>query len=355
MITNRKIIHFDIDAFFASVEQLDHPEFKGKPLIVGGDSDRSVVSTCSYEARVYGVKSAMSIVVAKKLCPHGIYVYGNMKRYSDISHQIFEWIESQFEMVQRVSIDEAYIDVSDFPSPWEVAREIKKQILSMTGLTVSVGISYNKFLAKLASDWNKPDGIFEIKTSDIPNILLPLPIIKIHGLGKKTCEKLNRIGIFTIEDLYQYPSELLNNIIGESWAKEILERIHGIDHRPVKEYAQRKSYGKETTLEEDTEDREQIYNILKIYLNKIHKRLEEKGLMAKTLTIKIKYGDFEQFTKSHSLEYHTNDIGILTDTLQSMYDSLSLTKNVRLVGLTFSNFEDIDYKQFNLLELTSSN
>ncbi|MDH8679902.1 DNA polymerase IV [Fusibacter bizertensis] len=355
MITNRKIIHFDIDAFFASVEQLDHPEFKGKPLIVGGDSDRSVVSTCSYEARVYGVKSAMSIVVAKKLCPHGIYVYGNMKRYSDISHQIFEWIESQFEMVQRVSIDEAYIDVSDFPSPWEVAREIKKQILSMTGLTVSVGISYNKFLAKLASDWNKPDGIFEIKTSDIPNILLPLPIIKIHGLGKKTCEKLNRIGIFTIEDLYQYPSELLNNIIGESWAKEIVERIHGIDHRPVKEYAQRKSYGKETTLEEDTEDREQIYNILKIYLNKIHKRLEEKGLMAKTLTIKIKYGDFEQFTKSHSLEYHTNDIGILTDTLQSMYDSLSLTKNVRLVGLTFSNFEDIDYKQFNLLELTSSN
>ena len=155
----RKIIHFDIDAFFASVEQLDHPEYKGKPLIVGGDSDRSVVSTCSYEARKYGVRSAMSIVVAKKLCPQGIYVYGNMKRYAEISTAIFEYIESKFEIVQRVSIDEAYIDVSDCEDPWDIARIIKKEVHAMTGLTISVGISYNKFLAKLASDWNKPDGI----------------------------------------------------------------------------------------------------------------------------------------------------------------------------------------------------
>lgn len=350
MTAKRKIIHFDIDAFFASVEQLDHPEYKGKPLIVGGDSDRSVVSTCSYEARVFGVKSAMSIVVAKKLCPNGIYVYGNMSRYSEISHQIFEWIESEFETVQRVSIDEAYIDVTEYEFPWQIAEYIKNSIFKMTGLTVSVGISYNKFLAKLASDWNKPNGIFEIKEADIPNILLPLPIIKIHGLGKKTCEKLNRIGIFTIEDLYQYPSELLNNIIGDSWAKEIIERIHGIDHRPVKEYGERKSYGKETTLEVDTLDREFIYSILSNYLKRIHKRLDEKGLMAKTLTIKIKYGDFEQFTKSHSLEYHTNDFGILSETLLMMYENLELSKTVRLVGLTFSNFEDVDYKQFNLLE-----
>lgn len=354
MNDTRKIIHFDIDAFFASVEQLDHPEYRGKPLIVGGDSDRSVVSTCSYEARAFGVKSAMSIVVAKKLCPNGIYVFGNMSRYAEISHQIFEWIESEFEIVQRVSIDEAYIDVSDYDSPWEIASYIKNGIFQMTGLTVSVGISYNKFLAKLSSDWKKPNGIFEITPQDIPNILLPLPIIKIHGLGKKTCEKLNRIGIFTIEDLYQYPCELLNNIIGESWAKEIIERIHGVDSRPVKEYGKRKSYGKETTLEADTLDRELIYSILDNYLKRIRKRLEEKGLMAKTLTIKIKYGDFEQFTKSHSLEYHTNDLGILSDMLLSMYESLELTKTVRLVGLTFSNLENIDYKQFNLLELAQN-
>ena len=194
-LNEKTIIHFDIDAFFASVEQLDHPEYRGKPLIVGGDSDRSVVSTCSYEARKFGVRSAMSIVVAKKLCPHGIFVYGNMKRYSDLSKQIFEFIESNFDRVQRVSIDEVYIDVTGLGDPWQLAAQIKKHVLALTGLTISIGISYNKFLSKLASDWNKPNGIFEIKSSDMPNLLFPLPILKIHGLGKKTCEKLNRIGI----------------------------------------------------------------------------------------------------------------------------------------------------------------
>lgn len=346
----RKIIHFDIDAFFASVEQLDHPEYRGKPLIVGGDSDRSVVSTCSYEARAYGVKSAMSIVVAKKLCPNGIYVYGNMRRYGEISKQIFAMVEASFDVVQQVSIDEAYIDVTEFEDPWTIAKELKDKVHALTGLTISVGISYNKFLAKLASDWNKPNGIFEIKPSDIPTILLPLPIIKIHGLGKKTCEKLNRIGIFTIEDLYQYPTELLNNIIGESWAKEIVDRIHGIDERPVKEYGERKSYGRETTLEVDSDDRMMLYGILEQYLIKIHKKLDEKGLMAKTLTIKIKYFDFDHFTKSHSMEYHTNDLRMLKETLFRLFESIELIKPVRLIGLTFSNLEDVDYKQFNLLE-----
>lgn len=347
---SRKIIHFDIDAFFASVEQLDHPEYRGKPLIVGGDSDRSVVSTCSYEARKFGVRSAMSIVVAKKLCPHGIYVYGNMKRYSEISHQIFEFIESSFDTVQRVSIDEAYIDVSDYDDPIEIAKMIKKQVNTLTGLTISVGISYNKFLAKLASDWNKPDGIFEIKKEQIPDLLLPLPIIKIHGLGKKSCEKLNRIGIFTIEDLYHYPSELLNDILGESWAKEIIDRIHGIDDRPVHEVSTRKSYGKETTLDIDTDDRQFLFDILSKYLIRIQKRLDELDLMPRTLTIKVKYHDFEQFTRSHSLEYNTNDLGILKDALSNMYAHLIFEKPVRLIGLSLSNLEDADYKQFNLLE-----
>ncbi len=346
----RKIIHFDIDAFFASVEQLDHPEYKGKPLIVGGDSDRSVVSTCSYEARKFGVRSAMSIVVAKKLCPQGIYVYGNMKRYAEISRQIFDYIEAKFDVYQSVSIDEAYIDVTDYDDVWAVARNLKEEVYQMTGLTISVGISYNKFLSKLASDWNKPNGIFEIKPSDIPHILLPLPIIKIHGLGAKTCEKLNRIGIFTVEDLYQYPSDLLTKFVGDAWAKEIIDRIHGIDDRPVKEYGERKSYGKEITLDVDTDDRELIYSILKKYLVRIQGRLEDKGLMAKTLTIKIKYHDFEQFTRSHSLEYNTNDFSILEETLMTMFEHLHLSKPVRLVGLTFSNFENADYKQFNLLE-----
>ena len=348
----RTIIHFDIDAFFASVEQNDHPEYKGKPLIVGGDSDRSVVSTCSYEARVYGVRSAMSTVVAKKLCPHGIFVDGNMARYVEVSRSIFEWIESHYDVVQRVSIDEAYIDITGLGNPEEIAKFIKKHIFAMTQLTVSVGISYNKFLAKLASDWNKPDGIFEIKATDIPTLLFPLPIIKIHGLGKKTCEKLNRIGIFTIEDLYHYPVELLNTIIGDSWAKEIIDRIHGVDHRPVMESSERKSYGRETTFESDIDDRVVLFNTLNRFLIKIYTKLDSKSLMAKTITIKIKYLDFTHFTKSHSLEYHTNDFNVLSDSLRTLFDSIVLEKPVRLIGVTLSNLENSDYKQFNFLENT---
>lgn len=348
----RCILHFDIDAFFASVEQLDNPEYRGKPLIVGGDSDRGVVATCSYEARKFGVRSAMSIVVAKKLCPNGIYVMGRMRRYQEISKQIFSYMRTHFDHVEVVSIDEAYIDVSfEQEPPYEIAKRIKKDVHEMTGLTVSVGISYNKFLAKLASDWNKPDGIFEIKNGDVPNLLLPLPIIRIHGLGKKTCQKLNNIGIFTISDLYQYPRPFLNSFLGESYAKEIYDRIHGIDNRPVEEYHDRKSYGKETTLEEDSEDQVLIKSILDKYLVRIQKALDERSLMGRTMTIKVKYHDFEQFTKSYSLDYHTNNLKILQETLDSVFESLVLEKAVRLIGLTISNLEDQDYKQFNLLEL----
>lgn len=348
---NRKILHFDIDAFFASVEQLDHPEYRNKPLIVGGDSDRGVVATCSYEARKYGVRSAMSAVVAKKLCPDGIFVSGNMRRYQEISKQIFNYMRAHFDHVEVVSIDEAYIDITACEQPAvEIAMSLKKAVTEMTGLTVSVGISYNKFLAKLASDWNKPNGIFVIEEKDIPGLLLPLPIIRIHGLGKKTCQKLNNIGIFTIEDLYNYPQSFLNDFLGESYATEIFNRIHGIDMRKVEEYHDRKSYGKETTLEEDTIDRDVIKEILDKYLIRIQRALEDRSLMSKTMTIKIKYEDFEQFTKSYSLEYYTNNLKILIETLDSLFDGLELEKPVRLVGLTLSNFEDQDYKQFNLLE-----
>lgn len=348
---NRKILHFDIDAFFASVEQIDHPEYRDKPLIVGGDSDRGVVATCSYEARKFGVRSAMSAVIAKKLCPNAIFVSGNMKRYQEISKLIFDFMRMNFEHVEVVSIDEAYIDITDCDqSAIEIAMYLKRSVNQMTGLTVSVGISYNKFLAKLASDWNKPNGIFVIKEDDIPNLLLPLPIIRIHGLGKKTCEKLNNIGIFTIEDLYRYPQSFLNDFLGEIYATEIFNRIHGIDYRTVEEHHDRKSYGKETTLHEDTTDREIIKSILDRYLMRIREALEKRSLMAKTITIKIKYQDFEQFTRSYSLEYYTNNMRILSETLDNTFELLKLEKPVRLVGLTLSNFEDQDYKQFNLLE-----
>lgn len=346
---NRKILHFDIDAFFASVEQLDHPEYRGKPLIVGGTSDRGVVATCSYEARAYGVKSAMSNVKAHKLCPNGIFVRGRMQRYQDISARIFEYIEAHFDIYEKVSIDEAYIDISEIQtSPMAIAKKIKKDIHQLTGLTISVGISYNKFLAKLASDWNKPDGIFEIKKSDIPELLKPLPIIKIHGLGKKTAERLNRIGIFTIEDLYNYPQDLLQTILGE---RDVYDRIHGIDLRPIVRNYERKSYGKETTLDVDIDDQHEITTYLLDYLDKIYEVMKGKKWLCKTLVVKIKYTDFEQITRSHSFDNYTNHYETLKEGLYLLIDQIDFYKPVRLVGLTISNLESDHFRQFSLLDL----
>ena len=348
----RRIIHLDIDAFFASVEQIDFPEYKNKPLIVGGDSDRGVVATCSYEARKYGVKSAMSIVVAKKLCPQGIFISGNMRRYSEISKRIFRWIRSEFEHIEIVSIDEAYIDITYLDEPAEkIARYIKKAIYELTGLTISVGISYNKFLAKIASDWNKPDGIFVI---DDASILLPLPIIRIHGLGKKTCEKLNNIGIFTIDDLSKYPKTFLNEYLGESYANEIFERINGIDNRPVLSSGERKSYGKEITLEEDISDRKAMKKILDKYLIKLQGELVSNNVMAKTMTIKIKYYDFKRFTRSFSMDGYTDNNLVLKKTLDVLYNQIEFTKPVRLIGLTLSNLQSQEAKQYNIWEVAEN-
>ncbi|MCD6436216.1 MAG: DNA polymerase IV, partial [Clostridiales bacterium] len=196
---NRKIIHVDMDAFFASVEQLDFPELRGKPVIVGGTSSRGVVATCSYEAREFGVHSAMPNFQAKKLCPKGIYVHGRHQRYEEISREIFSLLTEITDEIIKVSIDEAYLDVTNlYLSPEYIAKYIKKKIKKETGLNISVGISYNMFLAKIASDWDKPDGLFIIRKEDMPDILKPLSIIKIHGLGKKSAGKLNNIGIYTI-------------------------------------------------------------------------------------------------------------------------------------------------------------
>ena len=198
----RKIIHVDMDAFFASIEQQDNPEYRGKPVIVGGLSGRGVVSTCSYEARKYGIHSAMPMYMAKKLCPQGIFLPVRRKRYEEVSEQIFKILYDITPFVEPVSIDEAYLDVTHVDkNPEDIALEIKKKIKGETGLTVSVGISYNKFLAKLASDWNKPDGLMVITKDMVPEILKPLPVTKVHGIGEKSAEKLKSIGIETVEDL----------------------------------------------------------------------------------------------------------------------------------------------------------
>lgn len=348
----RRILHVDMDAFFASVEQLDHPELRGKPVVVGGSSDRGVVATCSYEARKYGIHSAQPTYLAKKLCPHAIFVSGNHKRYSQISKEIFQILYSICDKVQVVSIDEAYLDVSDlYYTPTYIAKHIKERVKKEIGLTLSVGISYNKFLAKLASDWNKPDGIKLITKEMIPDILVDLSISKVHGLGKKSVTKFNNIGIFTIGDLLKYDQQFFENFMGK-YGIEIYERIHGVDDRPVSSEASgRKSIGSETTLSEDVDDLELVKTYIKKFAFKIEKILEEKNMSAKTVTIKMKTYDFLQYTRSKTLNYTIHTGLDIEKVANDLLDEYGLETKIRLIGVTVSNLEDREIEQLTFFEM----
>jgi DNA polymerase-4 len=344
---DRKILHVDLDAFFASVEQLDNPSFKGKPIIVGGSSKRGVVATCSYEARKFGVHSAMSGFMAKKLCPAGIFVKPRMDRYIEISKEVFKILHEVTGQIERVSIDEAYLDVTDSNrSPYKIASWIKTSVKKRIGITISVGISYNKFLSKLASDWNKPDGIFEIRPCDVPNILKPLSIIKVHGLGRKTAERLNSIGIFTINDLLQCDRQTLSCLLGEIRSGEIYDRVRGIDNRPLRIKTVRKSYGREVTFAEDIRSKPVIKEILLQYLFELAFKLVKTNKSAKTVTIKIKFEDFSQITRSHSLLAHTNNLQTFEEAMILLVDNLTIDKKIRLAGITLSNI--VEHKNYQL-------
>lgn len=346
-MTERKILHVDLDAFFASVEQLDNPSFKGKPIIVGGSSKRGVVATCSYEARKFGVHSAMSGFMAKKLCPNGIFIRPRMDRYVQISKEVFKILYEVTENIERISIDEAYLDVTNSDhSPYKIASWIKTTVKKRVGITISVGISYNKFLAKLASDWKKPDGIFEIRPRDIPNILKPLNVIKVHGLGKKTADRLNSFGLFTINDLLQCDRQTLSCLLGEMRSGEIYDRIRGIDNRPLRIKTSRKSYGREITFAEDIRSKPIIKEILLQYLFELAFKLVKTNRTAKTVTIKIKFEDFSQITRSHSLLAHTNNLQTFEEAMILLVDNLTIDKKIRLVGITLSNI--VEHKNYQL-------
>ncbi|GAB6149288.1 hypothetical protein JCM1406_04580 [Clostridium novyi] len=250
----RVILHVDMDAFFASVEAMDNPSLKGKPVVVGGISERGVVSTCSYEARKYGIRSAMPVYKAKYLCPSAIFLPIRHYRYREVSRKVFKILSTVTDKIEQVSIDEAYLDITNINmNPKDVAVNIKNMIKENMRLTISVGISYNKFLAKLASDWNKPDGLKIITKDMIPEILMPLSINKVHGIGTKSAEKLNNIGIFTVKQLYGLPKKLFYEYFGK-FGIDIYNRIRGIDNREVVTVREQKSIGKETTLKRDTKD-----------------------------------------------------------------------------------------------------
>lgn len=340
-------MHIDVDAFFASVEQMDNPELKGKPVIVGGVAERGVVATASYEARKYGVHSAMPTFKAKQKCPFGIYLPTRHGRYTQISKEIFKILYSLTPIIEPVSIDEAYLDITKVNmNPLECAEFIKRKVKEEIGLTISVGVSYNKFLAKLASDWNKPDGIKIITKDMIPDILKPLPLSKVHGMGKKSVERMNNIGIFTVEDMYKLSKEFCVEYFGK-FGLEIYDRIRGIDHREVEVIRERKSIGRETTLKKDLIDKEEIKKYLKYFSEEVAETLNKKAMWGKTVTVKIKTCKFINHTKSKTINFYTNNDREIYKIACEILEEIELEDSIRLIGLTVSTLTENKVEQLS--------
>jgi len=344
------ILHVDMDAFFASVEQRDNPELRGKPVIVGGVSERGVVSTCSYEARRFGVYSAMPMFMAREKCPNGVYVSGRYGKYTKVSQDVFKILNEVTPLVEQVSIDEGFLDLSQgkITNGMEAARYIKNRVFKEVELSLSIGISYNKFLAKLASDWNKPNGIKEITKEMLPDILLPLHISKIHGLGKVSVAKLNNMGIYYIRDLYRMPKEFYTEYLGKN-GTEIYDRIRGIDNRKVEIVRERKSVGKEKTLKVDTKNKEELLQYIKEFSFEIEEVLSRKNVSGKTVTLKFKTKDFENHTRSKTLNNYIGTHSEIFKIAEELLESEELKEDVRLIGVSISSFKETQVEQMSLL------
>ena len=322
----RWIMHVDMDAFFASVEQLDHPEYKGHPVIVGGLSSRGVVATASYEARKFGVHSAMPISRAKKLCPHGIYVYPNMARYKEISQIIHKVMEEFTLIIEPLSLDEAFLDVTGithkFTGPKALGRAIKDRVFEETGLIISAGLAPNKFLAKLASDLDKPDGLVVIPYGKECESLANLPIKRIWGVGPSTERRLKDGGFSLIKDIQALPDETaLVPYVGNQ-ARRVWELARGIDERPVETDRQIQSVGNEETYEYDVEDPAAIDLELHYFANRVAKRLRKYGLMGHTVSIKVRYKDFKTVSRQKRLDSSTDQERVIYDTSVLLWNKL---------------------------------
>lgn len=337
---NRKIIHVDMDAFYASVEQLDHPELKGKPVAVGGSSKRGVVSAASYEARKFGVRSAMSSVLAQKKCPELIFVKARFDRYKEISKQIRNIFFEYTDLVEPLSLDEAYLDVTQNkkgnPSATMIAKEIRQRILEVTGLTASAGISINKFIAKVASDYNKPNGQKTVNPSEVLQFLEDLDIRKFYGVGKVTAEKMYKLGIFTGADLKKKSLDFLEENFGKS-GSYYYNVVRGIHHSAVKPHRIPKSVGAERTFSENLSSEIFMLERLERIAEELERRLKKSKIAGKTITLKIKYSDFTLNTRSKTLSYFIADKSLILETAKELLYQEEMKNSVRLLGISLSN------------------
>ncbi len=336
-------MHIDMDAFFASVEQLDDPGLRGKPVIVGGDSDRGVVAAASYEARRFGVRSAMAMVKARRLCPEGIVVPGRRARYVELSRRIVEALAEFSPLVEQASIDEAYLDATGaeglFGPPAVMAMAVKARVQEVTeGLTCSVGVAPVKFLAKIVSDIKKPDGLFVLAPEEVDAFLLRLPLSKVPGVGKQTLAQLSRLGILTCGDVRRYPEEFWEERFGKA-GLSIFRKAHGLGSTTVTPWRPPKSESAENTFAEDTMDSEFLKNWLMRQAERVGASLRRQGLAGRTVTLKVKYADFRQITRSKSITEPTDSTQTIFEEACRLLDALRLEDKVRLIGLGVSNFD----------------
>ena len=349
----RKIIHIDMDAFFAAVEQRNHPEYRGKPLVVGGRPDsRGVVSTCSYEARKFGIHSAMPSAQAYKLCPHAIFVCDhNFSDYKEVSDQIREIFFQYTDLVEPLSLDEAYLDVTENkmgnPSATLIAQEIRAKIKEKTRLTASAGVSYNKFIAKIASDYHKPDGITVVTPPEAVDFISKLPIRKFWGVGKVTEKRMITMGIKTGADLQKFELYELIELFGKS-GPYFYDAARGIDNRTVEPSHIRKSIGRETTLKVDITDMDEIYRILKEIADDIENTMERYKALASTVTLKVKFHDFISVTRSHTVEYPVNKSGEIMNHIWNLVSKTEAgSKPLRLLGISLSGLSGKGFSEYD--------
>lgn len=343
----RTIVHVDMDAFFAQVEVLDEPSYASRPLIVGGPrvGSRGVVSTCSYEARRYGIHSAMPLRRAIELCPHAIVVPPRLSRYREVAAQVRRVLDKFTPIVEPLSIDEAFLDMTGcehfYASPPDLGQRIKAAIRQATQLTASVGIAPNKFLAKLASDRQKPDGLVIVPSHAVDDFLADLPVRSLWGVGPQTSRLLEQVGIVTVKNLKEYSRERLIRFLGDNLGKHLWELAHGRDDRPVEPHTKAKSLGKETTFPTDIWDGPLLRSHLAHLVAETGWRLRRLGLYARTVTVKARYPNFETLTRSRTLSRAVHNDDALFRTAAEILDSLKLRQPLRLLGVYVSKFENI--------------
>lgn len=339
----RWIMHMDMDAFFASIEQLDNPRLRGLPVVVGGGI-RGVVSTCSYEARRFGIHSAMSMAEARRRCPHAVYIRPRMERYAEISAIVHETIVRFSPCVEMASVDEAYLDATGlerlFGTVENMGFSLKAAVKNATGgLTCSVGIAPVKFLAKVASEQRKPDGLFLLSPEDVPAFLSSLPVTALPGVGRHFAAELARLGVKLCGEVHYYGEDFWQRRYGKAGAM-LWERVHGIDSREVTPFSPPKSESAEVTLEEDTLDKEVLRTWILRHAERVGASLRKRSLAGRTVTLKIKYADFHQITRQITLDRRISSTLAIYETAMAILNNLELEGRVRLVGVGVSGFEE---------------